>query len=375
MAVLGCPQVSCEPKTPNAALHQLTSTSRFNDAIGVLCERHLVDRSVSQGNDSLRTHRALQIRVLGRLHENLTRLAARFNMVIAIIRRAVPRANISKRSDGSQFEHFARSLPQIISIRSIFVAADQKIDSTVSFANLLHDFAFYAFSIQNNSVALAMAETGVDICETFEDDPQARALLPTLLNTISQLIHYHGIKGRQCGLAMMRRVVKIREEEFKDVPQEEWTELQSMTFARGQADLAWELCELNLLNEAAPLIDKAADVYRRIRNDIRLAQVLVNQLMILSTRQEKERTIEQGHRAIDTLQKALGKENPLTILMGFQAALAYFTVGEVASALDTMEFALQQYRLLLGRFHDVTLAAQYCVAVFSQNLGLLEHAE
>lgn len=341
----------------------------------MLCERHLVDRSVSHGNDSLRTHRALQIRVLGRLREDLTRRAARLNTVVAIIRKAVPRANIVKRSDASQFERFAKSLPQIISVRSVFVVAEPTIQSTVSFATLLHDFTFYAFSIHNNSVALAMAETGKAICEGFENDPDARALLPELVNMISQIIHYHGIEGRQRALAMMRRVVKMREEELRDIPEEQWTESQSVTFARGQADLAWELCELDLLDEAAPLIDKAADIYRRIKNDIRLAQVCINRLMILSTRQEKEKTLEEGRKALDTVQKAFGKENFLTILMTFQAALAYFTVGEVVSALDMMESVLQKWRLSLGNFHDLTLAAQYCIAVFSQNLGLLEHAE
>ena len=220
-----------------------------------------------------------------------------------------------------------------------------------------------------------MAETGETICEQFEDDPDAKLLLPTLLNTISQIIHYRGIQGRERGLRMMRRVVKLREEELQDIPPEDWTELQSVTFARAQADLAWELCELNMLDEAAPLIATAAQIYQNIGNTIRLAQVSVNQLMFLSTHQDKDKTLKQGQSALNTLREALGKENPLIGIMSNQVALAYFTVGEVSSALETMELVLQQYQLLLGQSHDLTLAARYCIAVFSENLGRLEYAE
>ncbi|TGJ79873.1 hypothetical protein E0Z10_g8889 [Xylaria hypoxylon] len=321
---------------------------RFNEAVGVLSERHLVDRSSQEGSDALRTHRALKMRILQRLDADLTKRANRFSTVIAIIRKAVPKANIVKRSDASQFERYAKYLPQISSARTVFVRSEPAIDGSASFASLLHDFAFYTFTVHTNSVALAMAETGESICEEFEDDSDAKLLLPILLNTISQIIHYRGIHGRERGLVMMRRVVKLREAELRDIPPEDWTELQSVTFARAQADLAWELCELNMLDEAALLIATAARIYRSIGNTIRLAQVSVNQLMFFSTHQDKDKTLEQGRSALSTLHEALGKENPLSVVMSNQVALAYFTVGEVGSALETMEYVSNLREILNG---------------------------
>lgn len=346
---------------------------RFNDAVGSLRECKLVSRSSQGGRDWLHTNESLQEAVLQRLDWDTKKRAIRFDAVIAMIRKAVPKAGIINRSDSSQFQRYKEGIESAL---KIFVRSKPAIVGSVSFASLLHDFAFNLFAtFRSNDLAMFMAETGEDICKKLPDDPEAKLLLPTILNTMSQLLNYRGIEGRERGLEMMRRVVKLREEELQDIPPESWTEFQSVNFARAQADLAWELCEFDMLDEAAPLIEVAAQIYRRTDNTIRLAQVSVNELMFLSTSQEKHRTMEQSRQALGTLYEALGKDNPLCILMDTQAALAYFTVGEVSSALETMTHVFQRYRKMLGIDDHLTLAAQYCIAVFYHNLGQLEQAE
>ncbi|KAJ2993539.1 hypothetical protein NUW58_g1808 [Xylaria curta] len=67
--------------------------------------------------------------------------------------------------------------------------------------------------------------------------PQVGISLPALTYVGDHPISWCGIEGRERGLATMRRVVKLREAEVQDISPEDWTEPQSVTFARAQADL------------------------------------------------------------------------------------------------------------------------------------------
>lgn len=292
-----------------------------------------------------------------------------------MIRKAVPEANIVKSRDASQYRLFAKYLPQAIRIRTVFAQSEPAIRAPMEFASVLSDFAYYTFQTYNNNATLDLTETALVICESMDSNVVAQDMLPDILMINSQIHCYRGIKGREHGLELMWRAAKLREEDLSRTPREDWTETQTVAYARTRENLAWELCELDRLDEAAPLIAEAISIYQEIGATIRHNQLMINQLMILSCQQKVDETREQGERALQSLKESISNDNPLMILMTWQVALAYFTIGDVKIALAMLQDVLQQYLMWLGQSHDLTLATQYFIAVLTQRMGLLTDAE
>ena len=200
-------------------------------------------------------------------------------------------------------------------------------------------------------------------------------MLPSLLTIISMIIHYRGIAGRERALAMIRRVVALREEEMGPIPRADWTDLQAVNYARAHVDLACELCESNRPGDAAPLLTKCIGIYTEMDNKFRLALVYIYELMVLSTAQKRAETRTQAEIALATVETMLGGDNPLGNLARFQVAMAYFTIGDVETAIRLVQAVFQQRLMMLGHANDLTLASQYCLAVCAQNTGQLDVAE
>lgn len=111
-------------------------------------------RIVQENSDSLRTHRALQMCILQRLDDDQPRRAERFDTVVAILRRAVPIVNVVDRSDSSQFSRFAKYLLQVASVQRVFKNSEPPITGTLSFASVLDDTCYYAYTVRYRSPEL-----------------------------------------------------------------------------------------------------------------------------------------------------------------------------------------------------------------------------
>ncbi|KAI0855636.1 pfs domain-containing protein [Xylaria cubensis] len=348
---------------------------RFNNAIAILSQRNLVQRTVLDGSDSLRTHRALQICLLHKLDEDLPRRAARFNDVVAIIRRGLPTANIVKRNDESYLSQFLEYIPQISSVQRVYDSSEPAMNASLQFASVLDDACFFSFANNDISSALTFAEIGDRICSELSDEPKARSMLPNFLTIMSQVLHGRGVSGQRKALELVQRVVELRKEELEGIPPEKWTELQAVNYARAHADLCWELCESNKPGDAAPLYEICVEIYTRINNKNRLALIYSNQLMVLSTSQKIPETRSQGREAVRTIESLLGENSPMTDLVRFQTCLAYFTIGDVKEALELAKSVFRYRSMSLGRTSSLTFGSQYCLAVFLQHSGDLESAE
>ncbi|KAL1868436.1 hypothetical protein VTK73DRAFT_3675 [Phialemonium thermophilum] len=363
------------PAAEKTSEWQYWDVDRFNDAISILLERNLVHRTVLDDIDSLRTHRALQLCVLQQLDEDLPKRAARFSEVVAIVRKALPRANVVKRGDDGHLSQFAKYIPQVSSLQKVFQSSEPAIEGTLDFALVLNDASYYSYTQDNGYAALTFAETGEAICSSMPNDDKAKDILPDFLAVMSAILYSQGLSGRQRALEGSRRVVELRKKALAGIPPDEWTELQTVNFTRAHADLGWVLCEGNSVREAAPLFQLCVENYKRIKNESRLALVLANQLTVLSTSQKASETREQGRLALSKIESLVDQNSPLAILIKYQVCLAYFTIGDVQEALDLVEQVFQSRSMDLGRSDHLTLGSQYCLAVFLQNLGNLEDSE
>ncbi|KAH7322588.1 pfs domain-containing protein [Stachybotrys elegans] len=349
---------------------------RFNDAIGILSERNLVNRTVlGNGIDSLRTHRALQISILQQLDEDLPRRAARFQDVVGMVRKAIPTANVVHRSDEKQFPQFEKYIPQASSVLRVFENSEPAIDGTLEFASILNDCCFYSFVKDNGAAVQSYAATGQKVCVQFpEDNTAAQVILADLLQTLSQILHYLSDAGRREALELAQRVLAMRKKALAGIPEDKWTKLQTINFARAHADLGWELCEADRPSEAEGLYQTCVDIYQRANAEIRLILIQTNQLMVLSTAQKVADTREQARSVVRAIESIADDDNPIVSVVRFQASLALFTVGDVEEALRLGLLVFQQRSAALGKSNNLALASQYCVAVYLQNSGDLEQA-
>ncbi|KAF5657124.1 pfs domain-containing protein [Fusarium heterosporum] len=348
---------------------------RFNEAVSILLERNLVHRTVMEGSDSLRTHRALQMCILQELDEDLPERTLRFNEVVSILRKAIPVFNIVKRSDSSQFPRFAKYTPQTSALLKVFQSSEPAIPGSLDFASVLNDVCYYLYNQSDSALAFGFAETGDRVCSDFPDETDSQNMRSDFLSIMGMIVYEKGVSGRQKGLSYMRNVVDLRKKALDGIPRGDWTELQTVNFARAHADLGCVLCQCNEFDEAAPLFQICVDIYTNIQNENRLALILSNQVLVFSTSQNVSDTREKGRLAVNKIESLLDPDNPLIFLIKYHVSQAYFTIGDVHDALALILPVFQHRANKLGRSHHLTLASQYFLAVLYQNLGDLVKAE
>ncbi|CAI6088071.1 unnamed protein product [Clonostachys chloroleuca] len=372
------PSDNAQPGTPNSGWGYWDIT-RFNNAVEVLRERNLVERYGQDADDSLRTHRVLQRCILQRLDSEPDKRFTRFTEVVSILRKAIPDANPINRGDRNQTWRFARYLPQIERLHSNFVDSEPKIEGSMAFATVLDDTSYYAMTQEDNNLSQKFAMTGVRICEneieSRPDNIEARTLLPNLLALLAAALNFCGASGRKEALQITRRVLELRQEELAEIPEEDWTNLQAVNYARAHGDLSWQLLEMNQPEESAPLLKVAIAIYERINNKLRFASARSMYTMVLGTQQMKDQVREQGSAIKKTVEEMVGSKDPLTLMVSFELANTYFTIGDVRTACDMMEVVFRERSISLGNTNDRTLYSQYCLSVFLQNLKDLEMAE
>lgn len=343
--------------------------------MSILLERNLVHRTVLEGSDSLRTHRALQMSILQDLDQDLPKRSTRFNEVVAIVRRAVPASNVIKRSDSSQFPRFAKYTPQASAVLRVFQNSEPAMPSAPGLVSVLNDVCYYLYTQSDSLLAFDFAETGNKVCSEMPDNPETQTFRADFLSIMAMLLYHKGVSGRQRGLQHIRNVVELRKKALEGIPRGEWTELQTVNFARAHADLGYVLCEKNEFDEAGALFQICIDIYTQIKNENRLALILSNKVLTLSTSQNMSETRDKGHLAVSKIESLLDPDNPLIFVIKHQVAQAYFTVGDVREAMDLTLPVFQHRSNRLGRSHHLTLGCQYFLAVLFQNLGDLEKAQ
>ncbi|ETS78887.1 hypothetical protein PFICI_08740 [Pestalotiopsis fici W106-1] len=354
------------------------STNRFNSAVELLYERHLVERYALADGDFLRTHRALQRCILHRLDDDIDMRDRRFSQVTKILRNAVPVFNTIKRSDETQYSQFAASLPQVTAFHDIFKQSESQPQGTFELTSIFVDIAYYTFAQENPHLGEPFLSTGEAICRDLtESSPEkARSMLADILSQSHNYILGWGPEGMQTAIDLSSQVVEIRRWEKAAVPKEEdMTETQIVNYARAVTDHACCLCWADRIDEAAPLFAESIEIYTRLNNIIRKAHASTFRLYVYSARHMVTETRELGRWALDQIVAQAGDENPVTTPAKFRVAQALYVIGDVRQAHDLHKEAFEKRSSTLGDDHHTTLASRYCLGVCQQQLGMLEEAE
>lgn len=354
---------------------------RFDAAIVVLLERHLVERYILPAGDYLRTHRALQRTILQGLDMDLPKRQRVFDEVVAIARKAFPEANIITRGDTSRYEQCARYMTQVISIHETFVQSEPAIEKRLQFAKLLSDVGYYGVNNAIQAEAFGLLETAESICTAllnFQPD-EVRPVLGDILGPLQVMIQYFGVKGRHKALEISTRVITIREQQKAGIPRDEWTQLDLVNFGRAHNDMGVGLSQLNRAEEASQWFGSALDFYKSAGNEetltSRFGHIYCFQLWPLAVAQKVTEARKLADRSLTLIAKAVGADSPLHLQTKFIVGMTLFTTGFVDEALKLHEEVFEKRLTRQGGSHHLTLGSQYNLAVCHHNAGGFEKAE
>ncbi|KAI1130879.1 hypothetical protein F5Y10DRAFT_262820 [Nemania abortiva] len=357
------------------------SNWQFDAAVESLTEHHLIERCLQDKSDSFRLLGDLQRCILDDMDSDPGRRDQVFEEVVSILRHALPTVNIIDRSDATQFPIFAKYLPHVFQVNKTLKDSHPPIKPGLLFVDVIADVGFYCHT-QDSSDALPLLYTGENICNDIESltmvDKERRDLVKLradVLSAIAVIVKPRGKKGREKAMGYIDRVIALREEELRGIPQKERTGQQGTNYIRALADRAFTLCCEDRVDEAMSLYNKAIDYYSSVENETRIHHIRIQQLWYHSTKQDKETTRRVADESLKFMIQNLGDENPLTQQSRYRVAGALFTIGDVDKALPMHKQAFDWRLAKYGKLSYETLGTQYCLAVCYQHTGELGQAE
>ncbi|PMD52524.1 pfs domain-containing protein [Hyaloscypha bicolor E] len=354
---------------------------RFNEAVRILRERHLIERDETPIGLSLRTHRALQRSILHKLDRDIDTRQLVFTEVVKIVRNPFPRLDPAKRGDPSKWAIYEKYLPQVISLEEAFAQSNPKISDNLEFTTILRDAGSYLMNNGYQPDAVSLLETAVATCNSLlETEPLAAGnVLDGCLSNLQVYNQFMGIAGRRNALKLTARELELRSAQVDGLPRDQYTETDVIKFGRVFVDKGCAHSQMELLEEAGELFDKALEWYEQAGGEkalpARTAQLYACQLWVVAPTQNKTKAQELTQRSLKLASDSVGLENPLTLAAMFSAAMAAFTIGGIAEALQLHKKVHEARIHLRGPAHHDSLASQYQVAVCYQNSNDLESAE
>lgn len=359
-----------------------TKLCRFNDAIRVLRERHLVDRHQAGTPDVfLTTHRALQRRLLHSLDRDLDERAKVFQQALNIARAAFPRQNIALRGDTSLFPINKKYLPHVASIRAAFLESNPPMANNVLLAELIKDAAAFLFNWQVRGEALELLATAEKMCsEMIDEDPERiGTILATITSDLGIYDQYFGVGTRQRGIDRTRRALKLQKDHIARIPEDEVTTSDRIFLGRFHIDHGCCWMQTNSMSEADALFRDGLIEYGRGGGEEKLAAryglVYIFQAMIETTRRNVKEADRLSAQGIALMERALDPNAHSTLWCKFLVGMVLFCSGKIELALKCHTEVLESRLKDLGKEHHETLSSQYCLAVVQEQMGDLEAAE
>ncbi|KAH7142794.1 hypothetical protein B0J13DRAFT_526243 [Dactylonectria estremocensis] len=197
------------------------------------------------------------------------------------------------------------------------VQPEPRIKSNLKLVDIVADVAFYC-STQDETAALPARYTAEKICTEFDDsnlgvdESRHRSKLKAdIFSLIAMIVKLRGKEEQAQALQYINRIIEIREEELKDIPPSQWTELQGTNIQRELIDKALTLCYADRVEESAQLYERAEEYYKSVGNDWSLNHIGIMYLWVLATCQKKEEARDTASTALRFMTEKFGDDNPL----------------------------------------------------------------
>lgn len=355
---------------------------RFNEAVKVLRERHLVDRlRMNDGSAAMKIHRALQRSILHRLDKDTIERQRVFDTAVAVVRKAFPLQNLAKKGDTSQWYPNKKYLPHVNSLNTCVTQAAPPIDNNLTLAELERDAGWFLLNWEILPTAIPLLEGAEKISReiTSTGNPTAAGIYADVLCTLSSYDQYDGIEGRERGLQRTGTAWQIREKEFLQIPAEDLQPSDYINLGRTLGDYGCCFAQLNRINEASECWEKMLDFYKKAGTEdtltARFAQVYGNLAMARSVQGRNDEAKIYAEDSLRLLEQALNSGNIFRTRTTFLLAFSTFAYGDVERSLRLHRDVLKQHLENLSPAHHLTLASRYNVAVCLQSVGDLEAAE
>ncbi len=360
---------------------QLLTIARFNEAVAILRERHLVERDLTPTGSNLRTHRVLQRTILHRLDGDVERRTFIFGEVTGMIRKAFPEANIAKRGDLSQLHRCEKYISQVISTHKAFVQSNPRAKGDLTLLTILRDSAYFLMNNGYQVDGISLSETGIEIGKSLLDShrPQAFYALLDCISCLGVFNEWLGTEGRLRAVHLTSDSLDMLKAHFGRVPPEDLNELEKIRYGRAEHDYGVKIIHFNRTEESDKILDKARYYYSKVEDQAaitsRIANVISFKALISATRQDARTALKLSQESLDMTSAVLGQDNPLYAQGMNGKAMISFTIGDIKQAIVIYEGLLQTRLRLGGKSGHDTLSCQYNLAVCHQNNGSLEKAE
>ena len=329
----------------------------------------------------MRTHRALQRKILHQLDDDIIRRQDIFDTALGIVRRALPRQSIAKKGDTSLWAKNRKYLPHVISLNTAYAQSEPSMPDSLVLAELLRDAGWFLLNWEVRPDALPILEIAEKMCSNLlSTQPHKVApLYADVLCTLASYDQYDGVKGRKRGLGRTSKAWDLREELFKSIPPSDITDADRINLGRTLGDLGCCFAQLDQIEDAGSNWQNMAHYYREAGTEktltVRFGYIYNNLALIRATQGNKDEARDLSNRCHELLRSELGPDHHLTVWFEFLRAFMRFGIGDLKEALKIHEEVFESRLDSLGKENHETLASQYNVALLRQRAGDLEKAE
>ncbi|CAI6332469.1 unnamed protein product [Periconia digitata] len=377
----GVPEDIFIPVEPQSDGHSTWTPASFNESVRILRERHLINRDSLETHSVLRTHRALQQSILGRLDTDETLREETFEEAVSLIRAVLPEHDVRKRGDPSQWPKFRKYISQVVAMNQAFSESGTKQHGTLEFATVLRDAGSYLLNNGYQSDGIPILETGRTICINLikEENAPASVTLEDITSFLQVYNHFLGIKGRKRSLALTTENLERRHQATTKIDHSSWSDLDHIRLSRALLDKGCASAQMNLTDAAEENMEAAISTGEAVGGEAsipsRYGMIYGCRMWVLGPRKAEDLIESSSKRALELLNSSVGETNPLTLLTRYNVGVAEFALGHTESALKAFQDVTNTRVKQLGEGHHDVLAGRYMMAVCYQNVGKLEDAE
>lgn len=369
-------QIVSGKKISKLVLESRLTSQRFFSAIASLRNSLLVKREGQNEDHYLTTHRSLQTVVQHKLNHDTEQRTKSFGYACTLVRNVLPRPSPLQQPESEKWPHIERHLPQLLSLKNSYIAADSKIKGSLAFAELLSDIGLNVWDRGLSDEAKSLMLTAERALDSIGWDSRSmeRSNIHVLLGILTDTV---GITQRDEGLRYRQSAYNIRKHHRDSMPPERLTLDDDIRFYNTVTDLACSYQQYNRYSEIKEICETVIKKYCSWGTEddfpYEHAKYYHHMAFVFVNTGNTAKAAEYATRAYEILKK--GNFGLLATVFRFDCATILFQNGQSAKAISEHKAVLETRLLKLGKFNSMTLHSYIALGVIYYFSGDYQNAK
>jgi len=346
---------------------------RFQDMIRTLRSRQLVDRVDVSGKPCLTMHRSLQRTILHQLDTDFEKFQDTFNMAYILIRKVFPRQSPVHNPQHDLWGVCEQYRSHVMNLRAVYVRSFQRPSTSMEFAEILSDAAYYFWERNIYGDGLRASDTAEEICEKFPSQFKNKR---ANVHTIASAVRWNrGISERRGCLRRFLKSLSLRHQ-FLNEPGDSNVEIEDISlYANAWNDVGCSLLDYECYEDAVPYFDLSIALKLKLGDNTACLESLKNKALALTGQGRFAEAIELIPDEA-SLPQEVTEPAFVHIFQVFQFTWAciYLNAGYLEKAHEKLVNVLGCRRNLYGESGRSTLDAYYMLAIVKEKMGDLEES-